>query len=194
MKILAPEIHGVKLPENLKWITLNNHSFKDLISREVSAIEEEISHLELVKKTIIKKRKQEEKDLAVITSLYKATESSLRDPQSKRVLLFKRLKKGKTEKKDHPKDHGKKAGNKKSKAKDSKVEEEEGEEEGDDSDNEEKDDEGSDKEEHKKRKYVILVKKCQCCGLEVKRHNCKHILCSKPCTIEEKQVSKKKPK
>jgi len=187
MKITVPEINGVSLPENLKWITLNNHPFKDLISREISAIEEEITHLELVKKTIIKKRKQEEKELAVVSSLFRATESSLRDPPSKRVDLFKRLKKGKPEKKDnaHHHGHGKKAANKKTKAKD-----EESEEEGDESN----EDEHEDGEENKKRKYVILVKKCQCCGLEVKRHHCKHTLCPKPCSIEEKQVSKKKIK
>ncbi len=184
MKITAPEINGVSLPENLKWITLNNHPFKDLISREISAIEEEISHIEILKKTIMKKRKEEEKELAVVSSMFRATESSLRDPSSKRFDLFKRLKKGKPEKKDHH-SHGKKTGNKKTKAKD-----EESEEEGDES-NEDEHEEG---EENKKRKYVILVKKCQCCGLEVKRHHCKHTVCSKPCSIEEKQVSKKKAK
>jgi len=188
MKLLSAEIGGLTLPENLKWITPGHNPFKDLLHREILAIEEEIAHLELTKKTIIKRRKQKEKDYKTIKSLCKAVQSSMKDPPSSRVLLFKWLKKNKPEKQG---DSDKKGS---SESKDGELEIEIEEEESKDEDedqNKNKDHSGN--EEHKKRKYNISVKKCECCGLEVKRHHCKHTLCEKPCQKEEKQNQKKKP-
>lgn len=195
MKIVPVDQNGILLPDNLNWISLSSHPFKDLLQREVFAIEEEIKNLELVKKTITKRCKEEKKNHAAIKSLYKAVHSSSKDVPSKRVQIFKTLKKIK------PDNNENSHLNVQAKGKEGENGEEDEEHEMNESNSGdeievqiENDEEVSGKEEHKKRKYNITVKKCECCGLEVKRHNCKHLLCIKPCFKEEKQQLKKKEK
>ena len=204
MKILSLEQNGVVLPDTLKWITPGSHPFKDLLNKEIQAIELELSNLELLKKTIVKRRKQEQNNYNAIKALSKATcLSSDVDMKQQRDLLLKLFRKTNPQKYKGSMRNGKASVEKKDKDIDEEEEEdkEDQNEDVNDEENEQGDDqEGKDeeeistKEEHKKRKYVILVKKCECCGLEVKRHNCKHLLCEKPCSKEERNLAKKQQK
>jgi len=218
INLVPPETGSATLPDCLKWITTTNHGFKDLLIREVHAIEKELSKLESRKKIVTKARREDEKDYRILKLIHKSFESSLLDPPEERITIFKKVKGddideiireqklaagfySDVEKKeesvqedlqspgfDESEDINLKN---QSNLHDDDSEDERAREPAQDDDDFDEKGKGSDKKP-KKRKYVILVKKCECCGLEAKRHFCRHTLCAKPCIKEEKQRQRKK--
>jgi len=169
-KFITKETTSLNLPENLQWISLSRHPHTSLIRAEISAIEEELIKYDKHKKNLKQIRKDLERECKILRLISEAQNHSIPPDERPKIFIIVSRKPKPREISEHSEE--------KEKEKPAQI---------DKSDEPVKQDD----EQAKKKKYIILVKHCECCGLEVKRHLCKHTNCAKPCARQIKQLEKK---
>jgi len=152
------------LPDNLSWITLGKHPHRVLLKKEIIALEEELGKFELKKKQLKHARKELEKESKILKLIADATNQYVdKEFRIKIFLIIRPPPRIKEIEQEYEKEASFASFDQSMQSR--KMSE---------------DVYSVEASEHiKKKKYVILLKQCECCGLEVKRHNCKHNKCKK---------------